>query len=149
MSVGNIFNTQGEAIQNQIILSSKARHYRRTVDLFTFSYYSAKLNPTPFFFAVVLLIERNYCQAHDRKPFSCWLGAMSNQTKKILNPPHILRNAIYVSGLNQPLEEVAEILDAQDKPYHALALRNAAIICQMYSEVCINQTAVIDGNKKD
>ena len=55
--------------------------------------------------------------------------------------PNILNNAIYVAGLRQPLEAVAEILDLQGQYEHALALRNAATIAETYAAVNINKTA--------
>ena len=60
-----------------------------------------------------------------------------------LNPPNILRNEIYVAGLKEPLLTIADILDEQDQHEYALALRNAAIVCQMYVSVVIKKEAVV------
>lgn len=61
----------------------------------------------------------------------------------IISLPNILRNPVYVKGLNQPLQDVAEILDEQGKHEHALALRYAAIICDTFAEVNLNKNAEI------
>ena len=61
----------------------------------------------------------------------------------MLNPPNILRNEIYVAGLKEPLLTIADILDEQDQHEYARALRNAAIVCQMYVSVVIKKEAVV------
>ena len=61
----------------------------------------------------------------------------------MLNPPNILRNEIYVAGLKEPLLTIADILDEQDQHEYARALRNAAIICEMYVSVVIKKEAVL------
>lgn len=78
-----------------------------------------------------------------RKPRSALLLLTDTNTMLILNPPNILRNEVYVSGLKEPLLTIADILDEQDKPEYALALRNAAIICQMYVSVVIKKEATL------
>lgn len=49
-------------------------------------------------------------------------------------------NAVWVEGLRKPLEEVAEILDEQDHPEYARALRDAATICDAFSIINIKRT---------
>jgi hypothetical protein len=60
--------------------------------------------------------------------------------KKIILPPHLLL-PIYVSGLREPLEAVAEILDEQGKGIYADALRDAATICEAFAEISLEKTA--------
>lgn len=40
-----------------------------------------------------------------------------------------------VHGLGQPLVDVAAVLHVQDRPYHALALREAAWVCEQVSQM--------------
>lgn len=55
--------------------------------------------------------------------------------------PNILKNPIYVKTLSQPLSEVANILDEQNQFEHARALRYAATICEVFSEVNLEKKA--------
>ena len=55
--------------------------------------------------------------------------------KTIIALPNILLNPIYVSGLDQPLLSVADILDEQNKPEYARALREAATACDTFAKV--------------
>lgn len=59
--------------------------------------------------------------------------------------PKILLNPIYVSGLDQPLEGIANELDKQGKSEYATALRYAATICRTFSEVCLTKEAILVG----
>lgn len=61
--------------------------------------------------------------------------------KEIIVLPNHLYNPIFVSGLSQPLEAVAEILDEQNRPEHALALRDAKTICEVFSKVILEKSA--------
>ncbi len=64
--------------------------------------------------------------------------------KKIILP-NLLLNPVYVSGLREPLEAVAEILDEQDKHEFALALRYAATVCETFCEIHLTKSAVLAG----
>lgn len=55
--------------------------------------------------------------------------------------PNILNNSVYVTGLRNPLEDVADVLDMQGKYEYARALRDAATICETYAAVNIAKTA--------
>lgn len=71
---------------------------------------------------------------------------MTNKTitlseQKVIVLPNLLNNPVYVAGLRQPIEAVAEILDAQEKYEHAMALRNAATICETFAEINLNKSA--------
>ncbi len=61
--------------------------------------------------------------------------------KKQIVLPNILLNPVFVNGLREPLEAVAEILDEQRKESFALALRNAATICETFSVVNLEKSA--------
>lgn len=52
----------------------------------------------------------------------------TEEIQKLLKSPH------YISGLQQPLQQVADILDAQDKKEYADALRFAAVVCVLYAD---------------
>lgn len=66
---------------------------------------------------------------------------MKLQTRII--PPSILLNPVYLKGMWQPLEDVAEILDEQGKHEHARALRDAITIIQIYTDVLVTKEAVL------
>lgn len=57
--------------------------------------------------------------------------------------PKILLNPVFIRGMRQPLEEIADLLDAQDKPYHAKALRECATICDAFADVCLDKSATL------
>lgn len=60
---------------------------------------------------------------------------MPAKTQEIIVLPTLLENPAYVSGLDQPLELVADALDQDGKHEFALALRNAATICKTFAKV--------------
>lgn len=60
--------------------------------------------------------------------------------------PNLLMNSVYVRGLEQSLNTVADVLDAQDKPEFALSLRYAAQICEVFADVNLDKTAKIVSN---
>lgn len=62
------------------------------------------------------------------------------EDKEVLVLPNILLNSIYVEGLSQPLDMVADILDEQDKSEFALALRYASIVCKAFCQINILET---------
>ena len=62
-------------------------------------------------------------------PAALILFMTTEETQNLLKSPH------YISGLRQPLEQVADILDAQNKKEYAEALRFAAIVCILYADV--------------
>lgn len=64
-----------------------------------------------------------------------------SQAQTLLVLPNLLLNPVYVQGLRNPLESVAEILDEQDKPEFALALRYAAQICEAFVAINLTKTA--------
>jgi hypothetical protein len=57
--------------------------------------------------------------------------------------PKILTNTIYLDGLEQPLNTVAEILDEQGQHEHALAIRNAITIINVFTKVLIKKEATL------
>lgn len=61
------------------------------------------------------------------------------QTKMIVLPNH-LSNPVFVKGLRQPLEAVAEILDEQGHGHYALSLRDAATVCETFAKVCLEKS---------
>lgn len=68
---------------------------------------------------------------------------------KLISPPNILLNSVYLYGLRQPLEQIAEILDGQNRHTFALAVRNACNVVDIYTEVCVDKTAkLIDHESK-
>lgn len=70
------------------------------------------------------------------------------QPKESIVLPNLLLNPVYVSGLEQPLLSVAEVLDNQGvNPETALALRNAAIICTTFSKINLTKEAFLFGHE--
>lgn len=61
-------------------------------------------------------------------------------SEQIIVLPNTLTNPVFLSGMNQPLFSVADILDEQDKPEFALALREAWTIIDTFNKVCILKT---------
>lgn len=55
--------------------------------------------------------------------------------KTLIVLPNILNNPVYVDGLKQPLELVAEILDEQNKSLYALALRESCQIIDAFVKI--------------
>lgn len=66
---------------------------------------------------------------------------MTNLT--VIVPPTYLNNSVYVRGLRQPLEELAELLDEQNKPSYARSLRDVATICDLYAAIVIEKSATL------
>ena len=62
---------------------------------------------------------------------------------KIISVPKLLLDPVYLRGLKQPLEDVAEILDEQDRHYHALALRETMTIIDVYRECLVEKKAML------
>ena len=62
---------------------------------------------------------------------------------KLIVPPSLLTNPYYLRGLHQPLEEIADTLDEQDKHGYARALRHAAEIVRLYVILNIDKTGVL------
>ena len=60
---------------------------------------------------------------------------------QVIVMPNLLNNSVYVTGLRNPLEAVAEVLDVQGKYEYAKALRDAATICETYAKVNITGEA--------
>lgn len=60
---------------------------------------------------------------------------------QIIILPKLLTNSIYVKGLREPLEAVAEVLDLQDKHEYANALRDAATIVEVFTKINLENTA--------
>lgn len=52
-----------------------------------------------------------------------------------ISMPNLLMNPAYLEGMQIPLEHIAEILDDQDRPEHALMVRYAAHIVRAYTSV--------------
>lgn len=67
--------------------------------------------------------------------------SMTKLTK--LNLPNILLNPVYVEGLEQPLNTVADILDEQSRHEYALALRYAATVCNAFVKLNITKEATL------
>ena len=61
----------------------------------------------------------------------------------LLVPPNYLTDLVYLEGLHQPLEEIAEVLDEQNRPHHALAIRDTIMIIHIYKEVLIKKNATL------
>ena len=57
--------------------------------------------------------------------------------------PNHLNSGVYLRGLRQPLEQIAEVLDQQGKPAFARALRDAATVCDIFSKVLIEKKDTI------
>lgn len=56
-------------------------------------------------------------------------------TMKTITLPNALTNAVYVKGLQEPLESVAQLLEADGKRNFARALREASTVCQAFANV--------------
>lgn len=46
----------------------------------------------------------------------------------------LANSSAYMSGIHFPLEDVAEILDENNRPEHALAIRVAIEVCRRYEK---------------
>ncbi len=68
---------------------------------------------------------------------------MSALSKDLIVPPLLLQNPVYLAGLHQPLEAVADILDEQGQHEHAMCIRYAVQIVSIYHRVLINGTHAI------
>jgi len=69
-----------------------------------------------------------------------------NRNMKLICLPNLLLNPVYVYGLSQPLETVADILDEQGKYECALSLRNSATVVKTFSEINLTKTAKLIEN---
>lgn len=58
----------------------------------------------------------------------------------VLVMPKLLCNAIYVEGLAQPLNAIADVLDEQDRSEYARAIRASLSIVDYYTKVVLNKT---------
>jgi hypothetical protein len=60
--------------------------------------------------------------------------------KELIVLPNYLSNPVFLEGIDQPLNDIADILDEQDRHQHASAVRDALTIIQTFTKVNINKT---------
>jgi hypothetical protein len=64
----------------------------------------------------------------------------TNKKQMLIVLPKILSNPVYVEGLDEPLQLIADILADQGEHNYARSLREAAIVCQAFSQVNLRKT---------
>jgi hypothetical protein len=58
----------------------------------------------------------------------------------VLVMPKILCNSVFVAGLDQPLSAIVDVLEAQNRPEHARAVRSAMAIVDCYVKGTLDKT---------